>query len=52
MSFLHGKGSLEGFSIGAVVEAQCKVTAHALVPLNLQTDVWAPAAATKDKDER
>lgn len=35
-----------------VLRAQCKGTAGALVPLNLQTDVWAPAAATKgDGDE-
>lgn len=31
-----------------VLRAQCKVTGHALIPLNLQTGVWAPPAATKD----
>lgn len=46
------KGLSRGLKMVLLLRAQCKVTAHALVPLNLQTDVWAPAAATKDKDER
>lgn len=45
-SLLHGQGSLEGFSIGA--EGTVQGHSSCLVPLNLRTGVWAPAAATKD----
>lgn len=45
-SLLHGEGSLEGFSIGA--EGTLQGHSSCLVPLNLQTDVWVPVAATKD----